>query len=289
MNENTEISALLHLIDDPDEEIFSTVSERIVTYGKGIIPNLENLWENSPAEEVQERIEMLIHRLHFSDLANDFKEWNNSAYQDLLLGTLLVARFQYPDLHTAPVIQEIEKMRRNVWIELNNFLTPLEQTNVITSIIYNYYNLKGVEVSYSNPDDFFLHKVIQTKKGNTIANGILYLILTELLAIPVKAINIPKQFILAFFTEEYSSGIHQEKPEQKISFYIDATTGKMFTHNDLTNYFNRIAVTPKPSFFKPLSHKRIIQLLLQELAKCFDKPLMQYKKDELLQLADLLS
>ena len=289
MNENTEISALLHLIDDPDEEIFSTVSERIVTYGKGIIPNLENLWENSPAEEVQERIEMLIHRLHFSDLVNDFKEWNDSAYQDLLLGALLVARFQYPDLHTAPVIQEIEKMRRNVWIELNNFLTPLEQTNVITSIIYNYYNLKGVEVSYSNPDDFFLHKVIQTKKGNTIANGILYLILTELLAIPVKAINIPKQFILAFFTEEYSSGILHEKPEKKISFYIDATTGKMFTQNDLTNYFNRIAVTPLPSFFKPLSHKRIIQLLLQELAKCFDKPLTQYKKDELLQLAELLS
>lgn len=288
MNENTEISALLHLIDDPDEEIFSTVSERIVTYGKGIIPNLENLWENSPAEEVQERIEMLIHRLHFSDLVNDFTAWNDNAHQDLLLGALLAARFQYPDLHTAPVIQEIEKMRRNVWIELNNFLTPLEQANVISSIVYNYYNLKGVEVSYSNPDDFFLHKVIQTKKGNTIANGILYLILTELLAIPVKAINIPKQFILAFFTEEYSSGIHHEKPEQKISFYIDATTGKMFSHNDLTNYFNRISVTPLPSFFKPMSDKRIIQLLLQELAKCFDKPQTEYKQQELLQLAELL-
>lgn len=39
MQENPEISALFTLIDDPDEEVFSTVSQRIVDYGKGIIPN----------------------------------------------------------------------------------------------------------------------------------------------------------------------------------------------------------------------------------------------------------
>ncbi len=41
MHSNAEISALLILIDDPDEEVFYTVSNRIVHYGKGIIPNLE--------------------------------------------------------------------------------------------------------------------------------------------------------------------------------------------------------------------------------------------------------
>jgi hypothetical protein len=68
MNETTEISALFNLIDDPDEEVFSKVSERIVHYGCSIIPNLENLWENTPSDDIQSRIEMLIHRLHYSDL-----------------------------------------------------------------------------------------------------------------------------------------------------------------------------------------------------------------------------
>ena len=127
MHQNAEISALLTLIDDPDEEVFSTVSSRIVDYGKGIIPNLENLWENTINQAVQERIEMIIHRLHYTDLIHDLTEWRDSAYHDLLFGALLVARFQYPDLQTSPVIQEIEKIRRNVWLELNSFLTPLEQ------------------------------------------------------------------------------------------------------------------------------------------------------------------
>ncbi|HEX5151385.1 MAG TPA: transglutaminase family protein [Parafilimonas sp.] len=289
MRQNAEISALLTLIDDPDEEVFSTVSSRIVDYGKGIIPNLENLWENTINQAVQERIEMIIHRLHYTDLIHDLTEWRDSAYHDLLFGALLVARFQYPDLQTSPVIQEIEKIRRNVWLELNSFLTPLEQANVISSIVYNYYNLKGSEIAYINPDDFFMHKVLQTRKGNTLSNGVLYLVLAELLAIPVKAINIPKQFVLAFFNEDYDPGAYNGNPQKKIHFYIDATTGQPFTQKDVENYFKRINVPPVPSYFKPMNAVRVIQVLLEELARCFDEPGKEYKRDELLQLSNLLS
>ena len=288
MQENREISALFTLIDDPDEEVFTTVSQRIVHYGKGIIPNLENLWENSPSEGVQERIELLIHKLHFTDLMNDLTDWSNSAYHDLLFGSLLVSKFQYPELHTTPVLQEIEKIRRNVWLELNSFLTPLEQANVITSIIYNYYNLKGVEIGYTNPDDFFIHKVLQSKKGNAVSNGILYLVLAELLDIPVRAINIPKQFVLAFFNSDYDPSTLSGHPQEQIQFYVDATTGQPFSHNDVEMYFKRISVPPTASYFRPMNHKRIIQILVEELAKCFDNPTQLYKQKELMQLSEIL-
>jgi regulator of sirC expression with transglutaminase-like and TPR domain len=288
MQENREISALFTLIDDPDEEVFSSVSERIVNYGRGIIPNLENLWENTTRNDIQERIEMLIHRLHYTDLVNDLTEWRSSAYHDLLFGSLLISKFQYPELHTTPVLQEIEKIRRNVWLELNSFLTPLEQANVISSILYNYYNLKGSEIAYVNPDDFFIHKVLQTKKGNAISNGILYLVLGEMLDIPVRAINIPRQFVLAFFNNDYDPGNSEVNPKQKIIFYVDATTGQPFTHKDVDNYFKRISVPQVPSYFKPLSKTRIIQILIEELVHCFESPELEYKKNELLKLAALL-
>src|SRR5687768_8108095 len=129
-----EISALLNLIDDPDDEVFVAVSEKIVEYGKSIIPNLENLWQNTIDEEIQERIELLIHRLHFTDLLEDFRQWNVAGHHELLLGALLAAKFQYPDLTTAPVLLEVEKLRRNIWLELNNYLTPLEQARIVTGI-----------------------------------------------------------------------------------------------------------------------------------------------------------
>ena len=124
MQNTKEITALFTLIDDPDEEVYYTVSEKIVAYGKAIIPNLEHLWETTLNDALQERIEMIIHRLHYCDLTNDIIDWRDSAYNDLLLGALLVAKFQFPDLQSTPVLQDIEKLRRNVWLELNNFLTP---------------------------------------------------------------------------------------------------------------------------------------------------------------------
>lgn len=286
--ENTkEISALLHLIDDPDEEVFDAVSEKIVGYGKPIIPNLEHLWETTPDEGIQERIELLIHRLHYRDLSEDFRQWNVSGHHDLLLGSLLVCKFQYPELATTPVLQEIEKIRRNVWLELNNYLTPLEQINIVTSILYSYYGLKGNEVNYKEPNEFLLHKTLEAKRGNQISNGILYLLLCELLDIPVRAINIPRQCIIAYFKPGYSQE-NLPDPLSKIEFFIDPTSGQVFSHQDVESYFKRISVPPVPSYFKPRKNKQVIQQLLDEFSKCFTGQPDAYKQKELAELAALL-
>jgi regulator of sirC expression with transglutaminase-like and TPR domain len=287
MKENKEISALLVLIDDPDEFVYSAVSDKIISFGKAIIPNLEHLWENTTSEELQERIELLIHRLHFRDLTEDFTKWADGD-ADLLQGALLVAKYHYPDLQTTPVMQEIEKLRRNIWLELNNYLTALEQVNVISSILYNYYKQIGVEFAYNNPDDYLINKALESKKGNAISNGLIYLVLCELLDIPVKAVNIPRQFILAYFDPQYDILNPVGHASEKINFYIDPMNGHMYTQKDVDSYFKRISVAPTASYFRQMNNKKIIQFLLEELSKCFDNENNRYKMNELLSLAALL-
>jgi regulator of sirC expression with transglutaminase-like and TPR domain len=287
MKENKEISALLHLIDDPDEYVYNTVSEKIISFGKAIIPNLENLWENTTSEDLQEKIELLIHRLHFRDLTNDFTAWA-AGDADLLEGALLVARYHYPELQKNTVLQEIEKLKRNIWLELNSYLTPLEQVNVITSIIYNYYKQKGVEFAYNNPDDYLINKALESKKGNAVNNGIIYLVLCELLDVPIRAINIPRQFILAYVDLQHDLLNPVGHASEKIKFYIDPLNGQIYSHKDVESYFKRISVPPTASYFRQLNNKKIIQFLLEELSKCFDNERNRYKMDELLLLANLL-
>ena len=287
MEQTKEISALLNLIDDPDEEVFGAVSNKIVGFGRTIIPNLENLWELTPDQQIQERIELIIHRLHYTDLVEDFRQWNLSGHHDLLVGSLLVSKFQFPELSTSPVLLEVEKIRRNIWLELNNYLTPLEQVRIITGILYSYHSLKGTEIAYSDINEFLLHKVLESKRGNQLSNGILYLILCDLLDIPVKAIGVPRQFVLAYFKPGYSNE-HSMDHLDKIEFFIDPTSGMVFTHKDIENYFKRISVPLVDTYFKPLSNKKVIQHLLEEGAKCFDNDKDQYKKEEMLNLAKLL-
>jgi len=287
MEETKEISALFKLIDDPDEEVFGAVTDRIVGFGRTIIPNLENLWENTPSEQIQERIELIIHRLHFTDLSEDFRQWSLSGHHDLLVGALLVSKFQYPDLSTSGTLLEVEKIRRNIWLELNNYLTPLEQIRIVTGILYSYYNLKGTEVNYNDVNEFLIHKVLESKRGNQVSTGILYLIICDLLDIPVKAVGVPKQFVLAYFKTGYSDESSTDF-QSKIEFFIDPSSGMVFTHNDVDAYFKRISVPPVPSYFKPLSNKRVIQHLLEETSRCFDNEKEAYKKEELMKLAQLV-
>ena len=287
METNKEINALFTLLDDPDEEVFGLVSEKIVHYGRPIIPNLEHLWETTVSEEVQQRIELLIHRLHYNDLTEDFRQWGLAGHHDLMLGALLTCKFQYPDISTTPVLQEVEKIRRNIWLELNNYLTPLEQVKVMSSILYSYFGLKGGETSYTDPNEFLIHKTLEAKRGNQVSNGILYLLLCELLDIPVRAINIPRQFILAYFKPGYSDQALTDH-KSKIEFFIDPASGQVFTQQDVDSYFKRIAVPSVRSYYKPLSNKQVIQNLLEEFGKCFTGEKDAYKQTELQNLSRLL-
>jgi hypothetical protein len=289
MEQTKEITALLHLIDDPDDEVYSQVSERIISLGKEIIPNLEHLWETTADEYTQERIEMLIHSLHFRDLQMDLKAWANDKEHDLFTGALLVSRYQYPDLNLLTHYQELEKMRRNVWLELNSFLTSLEKVNVLNNILFNYYKIKGTEINYGHPDEFLVHKLVESKKGNAIPIGILLLSLANLLDINLCMINIPRQFILAYFDDDPENNTGIEFPPEHIQFYMDGASGQIFSHKDVETYFKRISVAPTTSYFKPLENKRIIQRMLEEYAKCFDNEKNAYKKNDLLSLAAQLN
>ena len=285
-----EINALLTLLDDPDKEVYIHVEERLLSYGESVIPNLEHYWEQSINNELQERIEMIIHRIHFGKLIQEFTNWNNGE-SDLLYGAFLVAKYQYPELQSVPTLQEIERIRRNIWLEMNSYLTPLEQIKIMESILFGFYKLKGGELAYNKPNDFMIHKVVESKQGNALTNGILYLAFSELLDLPVRAINIPRQFVLAWFSHQslYENDFSANSPSSKVKFFIDPNSGAGFSQKDIDLYLKRINVSPSEEYYLPRSNKEIIRLLLNQFAKCFDDEQQGYKKEELEQLARLIT
>jgi regulator of sirC expression with transglutaminase-like and TPR domain len=289
MQKETEINALFKLIDDPDEEVFNTIADRLLVYGSPIIPDLEHLWENTLDEATLERIEMMIYKLRFQDLKEAFTKWNADPDASLLEGALLVTQFQFPELALDTLRHQMEKIRRNIWLELNNYLTPLEQANVIRNILYNYYQIKGVEVNYEKPEEFLIAAPLQFKKGNAIANTLLYAELCQQLTIQAHFINIPKQCIIAFYASDWDPEEIVPNPQEFIQFYVEGTTGNAFSQKDLDQYMLRSNIVPKNAYYKPLSNPQIIKKHLIEFAKCFQSPTLQYKQKDLLELADLLT
>lgn len=288
MSNTTEIKALFNLIDDPDEEVFNTISTRLLHYGTPIIPDLEHLLENTIDTPTLDRIEMMIYKLRLTDCKQAFIDWKQQPEPSLFEGALLLTKYYYPDLNIDPIRHQIEKIRRNIWLELNNYLTPLEQANVIRNILYNYYQIKGVELNYENPADFLISSPLQHQKGNGFANTILYAELCQQLEIQASFINIPKQCIVAFYTADYDPTETYPNPQEFIQFYTEGTSGHAFSQKELDQYFVRTNIEPKNSYYKPLSNLKIIKKLILEFSKCFQSPPLQYKEKDLIDLANLL-
>ena len=289
MQHDKEISALLRLIDDPDAEVFDTVAEKLLNYGAEIIPNLEQLWEVTADTDTQERIEMLIHRVHFQDLQKEFLDWSKEDKPEMLRGAILVAKYQYPELNVPSILTQFDQMRRNIWLELNNYMTPLETVNVFNSILYNYYKLNGHELTEREPKYFFVNQVMESKQGNAYTLGVLYLALCELLDIPVFAINLPRQFVFGYIDTLQHFFSVDDAPVQQMQFYIDPMNGMVYTQKDVDTYLKKIKAADRDSYFKPLNTKEVIIKMMEELALCY-----QYKKDderaeEVHQLMDVIS
>jgi regulator of sirC expression with transglutaminase-like and TPR domain len=288
MWENKEISALLKLIDDPDDEVFDTVSEKILLYGRSIIPNLEDLWEHTADQSLQERIEQLIHRVHFQDLQQEFLDWSKSKHPEILRGAILVAKYQFPDLNVPSLLSQFDQIRRNIWLELNNYLTPLEQVNVFNSILYNYYKLQGHELTEREPKYFFINQVLESRQGNSYTLGILYLALCELLDIPIFAVDVPRQFIFAYIDTLYHFYSPDNEGVQQIQFFIDPVNGTVYTQKDVDSYLKKINAREKDVYYTPMLSKRVIFKMLEELCLCYKYKREEDKAEEIQQLMNIL-
>jgi regulator of sirC expression with transglutaminase-like and TPR domain len=288
MANSREISALLKLIDDPDDEVFDTVAGKLLDYGKEIIPSLEQLWEVTEDESVQERIELLIHRVHFQDLQKEFLDWSHSRHPELFRGAILVAKYQYPDLNIPALLSQFDQVRRNIWLELNNYLTPLEQVNIFNSILYNYYKLKGHELTERDPNYFFINQVLDSKQGNSYSLGVLYLSLCELLDIPIFAVDLPRQFVFAYIDTLHHFFNLESEGMQQIQFYIDPLNGMVYTQKDVEVYLKKINAAKKEMYYAPLMPQKIIYKMLEELSLCFRYKKEDLKADEIQQLMKIL-
>ncbi len=288
MGKDRQVRALLRLIDDPDTEVYETVADKILDYGKSIIPDLELLWEHTQDQGVQQRIETLIHRVHFQDLEHDFYDWSMERKPALLRGAILLCRLHYPELQPQSMLAQIDAMRRNIWLELNNYLTPLEKVNVLNSILFNYYKLQGHELSARDPQHFFINKAIESRQGNGYTFGILYLTLCEMLDVPIFAVDIPRQLVFAYIdsVNPFLDPEHDSVP--KLTFFVDPMNGGVYTRREVEAYLHKIGVRSDPALYAPLDARRIMFKMMEELALCYRYAREEDKAREVEQLMRII-
>lgn len=285
--DKTEVNALISLLDDPDEQVYMQIREKLLSMGFEVIPALESAWENSFDTILQQRIEGIIHKIQSDSLVRAIKEWSLPENQDLLTGALLVARSQYPDINETQVRKHIEQIKQDIWLELNNNLTALEKVRVINHILFDVHNFSGNTTNFHAPQNSYINNVLESKKGNQVSLSIIYAVIAQDLRIPIYGVNLPEHFILAYVDQ--ASGQPATNDQDRVLFYINPfSRGSVVSKKEIEAFVRQQRLEPKPEFFAPCSNLSIIRRLLNNLMGSYEKLGYPNKVDELRVLRDAL-
>ena len=284
-----EFKALITLLDDNDNEVYSHVSDKLFSLGVEGIPLLESAWETSENQVIQTRLEDLINKIQFSNVKDRLIKWIDKGGEDLLEGALLVSKFQYPDLDEFKVTQKVESISKNVWIELNPALSPLEEAHVINHVFFQLHGFFGHQTAQLDADLGYLNNLLDSKKGNSLSLSILYLILAQKNDLPIYGVNLPYHFIMAYsrkhLTDEELAANDQEK---SVMFYINPLNkGIAFSRSEITHYLEQMKVKTHSKFFSPCNNLEIIKTLIYNQLSCYDQNGNADKAHQLKELFDL--
>jgi|EP01037_Dinobryon_pediforme_P009384 regulator of sirC expression with transglutaminase-like and TPR domain len=280
----TEVKSLIRLLDDPDTEIYEHVHQKLLSLGTGAIEYLESAFEQAFDPIQQERIANLVHEIQFGIVKKDLQLWHQGGAFDLLQGILIVNRYQYPDLDEQRVINQIEAIKRDIWIQMMNEASPAEQIKLINHVFYNIYGLSGNTTNHLDPQNSYLSQVLETKKGNQISLAIIYSIIAQKLDIPVYGVNLPQHFILAYVDESM-----QNEFEGGILFYINAfNKGLIFGRRDVDIFLKQLNLKFDKQFYEPCSNTDIIKRVIRNLVSAYEHLGSSEKVDELNELLKIL-
>jgi regulator of sirC expression with transglutaminase-like and TPR domain len=273
----TEVNSLIRLLDDPDPEIYSHVHDKLLSYGTEAITHLESAFEQAFDAIQQDRIAGLVHEIQFGIVKNDLKLWHQSGAFDLLQGILIINRYQYPDLDEQKIINQLEAIKRDIWIQMINEASPVEQVKLINHVFYHMYGFSGNTTNHQDPQNSYLSQVMETKKGNQILLAIIYSIIAQKLDIPVYGVNLPQHFILAYVDESQESEF-----ESGILFYINAfNKGFIFGRRDVDMFLKQLNLNFDKQFYEPCSNTDIIKRVLRNLISSYEHLGSAEKVDEL--------
>jgi len=279
-----EIESLIKLLDDPDKEISEHVEDKLLSYGSEVVEYLETAWEHSFDAVLQQRIENLVHKIQYLNVKQELELWYHGGSFDLLQGVLIINKYQYPDMDPQRIVNQIEDIKREIWVQMIYDMSAVEKVKLINHVLYGIHGFSGNTTNHQDPQNSYISQVLESKKGNQISLAVIYSIIAQKLDVPVYGVNLPQHFILGYvdMSKDFSE-------EDCVMFYINAfNKGFIFGRRDVDSFLKQLNLKPEKSFYEPCNNEHIIRRILRNLISSYTKLGYDEKVKEIEQLLEVV-
>ncbi len=190
---------------------------------------------------------------------------------DLAQAALLIASIEYPGLDMAHSMSQLDALARRVRAilslpdpdllpQLPPDIEPFAVLDALNQVLFGEEQFQGNSTDYNNPDNSFLNKVLETRKGIPITLSLLYMEVGKRVGIQIDGIGLPYHFMVAYCL-----------PDERI--YIDPYDGGQFLTEQecraLVRRLIRSKMKMQPHWFEPVTHRQLLTRVLNNLKQIY--------------------
>jgi regulator of sirC expression with transglutaminase-like and TPR domain len=216
----TTLDALISLLDDQDELVFRSVKEKLLSLGSAVLPRLEDSLLMAETPEQIKKLEELVSLLKNEVIIDRMKRWLSSENRTLLDGWLLVSSVHHPSISKEKIEAGIQKIYREVWLEISESMTSLEKVAVINHMLFKVNNFEISTNEIPLADNIVVDRLLFSKSGNVYSLTILYLLIARNLHLDLTPIMLANKLLLVY-EDNLSASLAFGSPTDKFLFYIN--------------------------------------------------------------------
>lgn len=264
---NSQVNALIRLLEDPDSRVFKQVSQQLIQLGEQAFPLLRKTLQAERRRVVlddyhTDRIWAVARSIRYNKVKNDLKNWRSSSTRDLLRGVCIIAQLESPDVDEQPIEAALEAIKQKVWLEINESQTAFETVKVFNRILFDIVGFRSNRTHEHLP----IHKVIADKRGNALLLCVVYSVIAQRLHIPIYGIALPHHFVLGFVDERQTKRGLGMRDSGSVLFYINPLSrGRIFGQSELKTYLTRQNLPLERHYFEPCSNTAILRRMLDSM------------------------
>jgi regulator of sirC expression with transglutaminase-like and TPR domain len=280
---DNELRSLFALIDDPDRHVAEAVEERLRTRisassnAAGIMSGTSVLtalleFARTAHGLARERAMKIGLEFHIGQLAEEFDTLDKQLAADdpnaLEDGVFLIARYSNPTLdvdYYKSFLDDYAGVLRN---RVAKRPSPLEVLNECNYLFFEEFKYRGNQTKFMDPENSYIHRVIERKSGIPISLAVLYLLVVETrLKLPFSGASAPGHFLIRY--DGLSSGTLGANPEP---LFVDAFNGGVILRErDIKRYLDTSGLPFNRAFLDPATPRSILLRMIRNLIIVFNE------------------
>ncbi|NJL52086.1 MAG: tetratricopeptide repeat protein [Hydrococcus sp. SU_1_0] len=115
---------------------------------------------------------------------------------DLAKASLCFAQAEYSDLEPQVYLQVLDRIASEIELQLPAERYPLKVIQTINHHLFDTLGFRGNQKNYYDPDNSFLHQVLDRKLGIPISLSVVYLAIAQRLNFPMVGVGLPGHFLI---------------------------------------------------------------------------------------------